>query len=174
MKKVYRWVRSFLTIPAKSPRLNSPAYDTLVEAAQTKYNNGIQTLKDSQQIHRYAWRYDAKTHKLHFRHKKQTLPDLCAKAQIIGSYFKRTKTFEWSWNTPNVPKKTTKAARKTRTFGRCHGQPLLYTGALQSRHELKNCHYYAAMTLYLNNGHSVYQGESRDQIVFFFIEHFVQ
>ena len=167
MMKLWRWCLSFAKTPQKQRIKANAEFDQLLQTAQTDYNAGIKQLQASHQIDRYAWSFNVKTRNLEFHHTKDKLPKLKARAEILGSYFIKTRAFEWSWNTPNVPKKLTRVARKVKRFGRCNGQPDLYTGRLTDKKQLKLCQYYAAIALHLSSYTNVYQGKSQDQIVFF-------
>lgn len=162
-----RWYNSFI-VRRKTP-LEWPELTAFFDQAKVDYNQATSAAEARWQLSRYRWRFDIKSFNVYFEHKKGTLPNLTAQAQILGSHFTHTKEWHWSWSTPHIPKKTTRVARKLKTFGRRFGQNYLYRHVLDLTGTPQKAQALAALGFALSQAECVYQGQSEQQTVFFLL-----
>lgn len=167
-----RWYNSFI-VRRKEP-LESPVLTAFLGQAKDAYNQAILDNETQWELSRYRWRFDSKTQTLHFEHKKGTLPNLIAHAQILGSHFTQTREWHWSWSTPHIPKKATRDARKLKAFGRRFGQNYLYQAVLDLSGAKQRAPALAAVGLAVSKAEAIYQGQSDQQTVYFLLRNIQQ
>lgn len=150
----------------------SPEQDHFLGTAIEEYNNSLAEFNDGLRFSDFdEWGYDQYSNK--FVLKNNDLVEIEADAQIIGSYSRSGKSWEWSWNNPHVEKESSRDSHLVRKYGEKEELWYLTEGLVPVVNDTQPI-YFAAVGKKITNSQAVYAGPAGDITVYLLLKNITE
>ncbi len=142
----------------------SPETDKFLSESILEHNKNIDELNNIWGFSNFKrWEFDQYSGIFRLYFDTNSLVE--AKGQIFGSWHKRNKTWEWSWNNPNDEESMKIDSKKIKEYGEKNDLKYLISGFVPCLTEL-HATYLSAISEKVTNSQGVYPGDAGDLIVF--------
>lgn len=146
--------------------------DLFLGAAVEECNQSIRQYNQAWDSRRFDdWSYDQYSGK--FRLKDGDVIGVEADAQIVGSYHSRNKTWEWSWNNPNVETDAKQDSQAVKNYGDKEKIWYFSEGIIPVVSE-DQAIYFAAVGRKLSQSQAIYKGDAGDLNVYLLLKNIIE